>query len=406
MNFSDYNKVFYSRRIGIHNSEQVRIYGGARLVGRTGGWDIGFLNMQTEKTNNLPSENLGVLRLRRQVFNENSNVGIITTTRIGDDGSYNLVYGADGTIKAFGEDYFKFAFAQSVETNAENKPISLDPTRIYLNWERRSIDGFSYLFEGSHIGKNYNPGLGFESRENYKSLNVKLKYSWFPNAESKFFQHQTSARSLVIFNNENGEVESAQYGPKWYFATKTGYSVQIFPRINYENVFDTLHIDEETYIPNKKYNFYDLFFNAATPSSRPFKLSTIIEYGSFYDGNRFSSSLTGRWSVSKHFEFETTYKYNKVEFSSRDQDFSNHIGRFRALIMLNTQLSLSSFIQYNSANESVSSNIRFRYNPGEGHDLYLVYNQSSLIDEHPIAEINPDNKFWTVMLKYNYTFQF
>jgi len=406
LNFSGYNKVFYSRRIGIHNSDQVRIYGGGRLVGRTGGWDIGFLNMQTEKTNDLPSENLGILRLKRQVFNENSHVGIITTTRIDDDGNYNVVYGADGIIKAFGEDFFKFAFAQSVETNADNKPISLDPTRIYLNWERRKLSGFSYLFEGSHVGETYNPGLGFEDRNNYKSLNVKLKYSWFPNAKSIFFQHQTSVRSLLIFSNENGEIESAQYGPKWYFATKSGYSMQFMPRINYENVFDTLFIDEETYIPNKKYSFYDIFFNLGTPGSQPFKFSTVLELGSFYDGNRLSSRFTLRGSPSKHFEFETTYKYNKVEFSKRDQDFSNHIGRLRALIMINTKLSLSSFIQYNSANESVSSNIRFRYNPGEGHDLYLVYNQSSLMDEHRIAEINPNNKYWTVMLKYNYTFKF
>ena len=406
LNFSGYNKVFYSRRIGINNSEQVRIYGGARLVGRTGGWDIGFLNMQTEKTNDLPSENLGVLRLRRQVFNENSNIGIITTTRIGDDGSYNVVYGVDGTIKAFGEDYFKFAFAQSVETNAENKPMSLDPTRIYLNWERRKLSGFSYLFEGSHVGETYNPGLGFENRDNYKSLNVKLKYSWFPDSKSKFFQHQTSVRSLIIFNNENGEIESAQYGPKWYYATKSGYSSQNMPRVNYENVFDTLYIDENTYIPSKKYNFYDLYFDLYTPSSKHLMIGTRLECGSFYDGIRFSSKLTLRGNISKHFELETIYKYNKVKFSNRNQDFSNHIGQLRALIMLNTQLTLSSFIQYNSANESISSNIRFRYNPGEGHDLYLVYNQSSLIDEHPIAEINPDNKFWTVMLKYNYTFKF
>lgn len=406
MNFSGYNQVFYSRRIGIHNSEQVRIYGGARLVGRTGGWDIGFLNMQTEKTADLLSENLGVLRLRRQVFNPNSNIGIITTTRLGDDGSYNVVYGVDGTIKTFGEDYFKFAFAQSVETNAENKPMSLDPTRIYLNWERRKLSGFSYLFEGSHVGETYNPGLGFENRDNYKSLNIKLKYSWFPDAESKFFQHQTSLRSLIIFNNENGEIESAQYGPKWYYATKSGYTSQNMPRINYENVFDTLYIDENTYIPSKKYNFYDLFFDLYTPDSKLLSLGARIECGSFYDGIRFSSKLTLRGNISKHFEIETIYKYNKVEFSNRNQDFTNHIGQLRALIMLNTQLSLSSFIQYNSANESISSNIRFRYNPGEGHDLYLVYNQSSLIDQHLIAEINPDNKFWTLMLKYNYTFKF
>jgi len=406
LNFSDFNKVFYSRRIGIHNSEQVRIYGGARLVGRTNGWDIGFLNMQTEKTSDLPTENLGVLRLRRQVFNPYSNVGIIATTRLGNNGNYNVVYGADGTIKVFAEDYFIFAIAQSMENDASNKPLSLNPTRVYLNWERRILDGFSYLFEGSHVGENYNPGLGFESRKNYKSLNVKLKYSWFPNAESKIFQHQTSVRSLLIYNNTNGELESAQYGPEYYFSSKSGYSVQIFPRINYENIHDTIFIDDNTNIPNKKYNFYDLYLTISTPSSSPFKISSRFEYGTFYDGNKLTSSVTARWSMSKHFEFESTYQYNDVRFSSRDQHFTNHIGRLRALIMYSTKLSLSSFAQYNSANDAIFSNVRFRYNPREGHDLYIVYNQSSLLDENLVEDINPNSKFWTIMLKYNYTFKF
>jgi len=41
------NRLFYSRRIGIHQKQQVPIYGGARLVGRVGGWDLGAIDMQT-----------------------------------------------------------------------------------------------------------------------------------------------------------------------------------------------------------------------------------------------------------------------------------------------------------------------------------------------------------------------
>ena len=69
--FGGPNRLFYSRRIGINEDtdDMVRIYGGARLVGRVGGWDLGFLNMQTAKVEGLPSENYGVLRIRRRIFN-------------------------------------------------------------------------------------------------------------------------------------------------------------------------------------------------------------------------------------------------------------------------------------------------------------------------------------------------
>jgi hypothetical protein len=83
-----YSRLFHSRRIGIHEGNQVPIYGGARLVGRVGDWDVGAIDMQMAplkdengKDQLLPSENLGVARLRRQVLNPYSYVGGMATSR-------------------------------------------------------------------------------------------------------------------------------------------------------------------------------------------------------------------------------------------------------------------------------------------------------------------------------------
>ena len=62
------DNLFYSRNIGIADGEPVRIYGGARLTGRMGKWDLGFLDMQTAEHEEVPGENFGVLRMRRQVI--------------------------------------------------------------------------------------------------------------------------------------------------------------------------------------------------------------------------------------------------------------------------------------------------------------------------------------------------
>ena len=74
-NTGQQSRVFYSRRIGLGpGGELIPIYGGIRLIGRIGRWDMGFLNMQTAPYDaaDLPSENFGVLRFRRQVLNSNS----------------------------------------------------------------------------------------------------------------------------------------------------------------------------------------------------------------------------------------------------------------------------------------------------------------------------------------------
>ena len=72
--FSD--NLFYSRNIGISSGTPVGILGGVRLTGRIGRWDMGFLDMQTAKHEEIAGENFGVLRMKRQVINPNSFVAV------------------------------------------------------------------------------------------------------------------------------------------------------------------------------------------------------------------------------------------------------------------------------------------------------------------------------------------
>jgi len=152
------SNLFYSRQIGIVDNEQVRIYGGARLTGRAGKWDIGVMDMQTEKHKENPSENFGIARLRRQVINDYSYVGGIMTSRLGTNGNYNVAYGLDGIFRIFGDDYVDVRLAQTYETATANVPLSSDPTFAGITWERRSDEGFAYDLSYNYFGEEFNPG--------------------------------------------------------------------------------------------------------------------------------------------------------------------------------------------------------------------------------------------------------
>jgi hypothetical protein len=73
--------------------------------------------------------------------------------------------------------------------------------------------------------------------------------------------------------------------------------------------------------------------------------------------------------------------------------------------MFNTRLSLSAFVQYNSNTRKIGSNVRFRYNPREGNDLWLVYNEGTNTDLKREVPYRPGLASRTVMLKYTYTFR-
>jgi hypothetical protein len=125
-----YDNLFYSRNIGLVGGNQVDIYGGARLTGNVGKWDLGFLEMQTAPYDTLPGENFSVLRMRRQVINPNSYIGGIFTTRIGMSGAQNYVYGIDGIFKLFGDDYLNVKWAQTYDNKANSMLNSLDTSTL------------------------------------------------------------------------------------------------------------------------------------------------------------------------------------------------------------------------------------------------------------------------------------
>jgi len=403
---SEPNRLFYSRRIGIHEGKLVRIYGGARLVGRVGPWDLGFLSMQTAPTGDLPSENFGVFRIRRRVFNPYSYIGVISTTRFGMDGTYNIAYGLDGIIRVFGDDYLTIKWAQTFETGQENNPLSLEPARIRFNWLRRTIKGFGYGLSYSRAGADYNPGLGFEMRENYSRIATGLFYGWIPGKKSPLFSHLVSLSSALFLRNADGEIESAKIGPGWQFRTKSGWEGKITPQFFYENVPETFSLSDDAEVPEGRYSFYGLNCELSTATGKPIYTQAILDIGPFYDGWRTSLGLTPRWNILSDLELSGTYQFNRVTFPDRGQQFTAHIARLRVLCMLSTKLSATAFIQYNSAIDAVIANIRLRYNPREGIDLYLVYNKGLNTNRYRQEPTLPFTSNRTVMLKYTYTFNF
>ena len=373
--FEDDDRLFYSRRIGLHEGNRIRIYGGARVVGRAGPWDIGFLNMQTEKFEDLPSENFNVVRLRRQIINPYSYIGGMITSRIGNKDSWNTAYGIDGIFRLFGDEYLTIKWAQSFEDSMKNQIASFEPSKIYLNWNRRSNKGLGYNLSYSRSGNDFNPGIGYERLDNYTRFGDRVQYKWFPGETSRLQNHQVFLEGSTFLRNNNWEVESSQIGIGWQFITKANSDGSIAIKQFKEDVTELFSISDKADIPIGNYTFYGIGLKYNLFKGNPYTIGTIIDAGSFYDGRRISVSFTPVANISAHLQLEGMYQINRVEFPDRNQQFTGHIGRLKISAFLNNKLSLVSLAQYNSAIDKIITNIRFRYNPREGHDLYIVYDE-------------------------------
>ncbi|MCK5840040.1 MAG: hypothetical protein KAG99_09325, partial [Bacteroidales bacterium] len=184
----------------------------------------------------------------------------------------------------------------------------------------------------------------------------------------------------------------------------TGYVGEISFDYNYESVVDTFSLSDDADIPPGNYSFWGTDLEFDLPSSKIYYCSFNMKVGRFFDGERLTLSLMPNWSISNKLDIGGYYEYNKIIFAARDQQFVAHISRFRIRFMLNTKLSISTFVQHNSADNAVIANFRLRYNPREGNDLYLVYNEDFNTSRYQEIPTLPIYNSRTFLIKYTYTF--
>jgi hypothetical protein len=414
-NMGGNNNLFYSRRIGLSDDgDPVRIYGGARLTGRLNKWDVGLMNMQTAplwqknssgtRSEILTSENFGVVRLRRQIINENTYIGAMATSRLGTDGSYNLAYGVDGIFRLFGDDYLDVKWSQTFEDSVKINSVK-DPAMFTIIWQRRSTKGLGYELGYSQSGEHFNPGIGFEMMDNFAAIRGELRYGWMPGENSKLYMHSPQTMTFYRTYIDDGSLMSFQNFTGWSIQTKNRSMIEINLVYNVDNLRDSLEISEnELYINPGKYKYFNLWSMSSTPMSKPFYAMSMIQAGQYYDGNRLSIQLQPMWNITRHFELGGTYNFDYVNVRKRNVTWTNQIVGLKALYMLNTKFSVNAFVQYNKSVREIITNLRIRYNPKEGNDLYLVFNEGRNTDLAREAPSLPVYYSRAVMVKYTYTF--
>jgi hypothetical protein len=323
------------------------------------------------------------------------------------NGNYNLAYGLDGLFRVTGDEYLTIKVAQTFENDSLNKFLSLAPTRLFLNWEHRNQKGFGYDFVYTWSGDHFNPGVGFEVKDNYQGIRGILRYGWFPSESNKIRFHEISLTATNFWNTLTGLQETNTNELRWSFEAKKGYSGYAGMLWSVEDLSDTLILgNNQASVPPGRYSFINMLAQYETSAKNAVRSNFMAEAGKFYDGWKLSLYAYPTLNIGRGLSLGVIYYLDYVNFPSRSMAFTNHIVGFRGLITLTTSTSLSAFVQYNTAVNKISTNIRFRLNPREGNDFYLVYDEglnTNLMRETPALPVSSGR---TILLKYAYTFRF
>lgn len=400
------DRLFYSRIIGLNQGQVIPILGGTRLVGRVGSWDVGLLDMQTGRSDALPSENFGVVRLRRQVFNPFSYAGGLITSRLGDDGSYNVAYGLDGVFRVTGNEYLQVKWAQSFEDDLlRDDPLDFfEAGMLNIQWQRRTLVGFNYGATFTRSGRDYTPGMGFITRRDFMRISGSANLGYLGSETSRFRTYSYGVSAGVFYRNVDQSVQSSFVSLPYSAQFKSDARLFVTPSYAYEDLRFDLPLPNGVFVPVGNYSFATVNVNYIGSSETLLRTDATAQAGSYYDGWRSSASVSPTWNLSKHLELGGTYQLDLLRFPDRDASLDLHIVRFRIRTALNTKLSANLFFQYSNAADLVTSNLRLRYNFREGNDLWLVYNEGMNLDRDRTMPSLPFTDNRTLLLKYTHTF--
>ncbi|MCH8326795.1 MAG: carbohydrate binding family 9 domain-containing protein, partial [Bacteroidetes bacterium] len=158
--FGGRDNIFYSRRIGISDENEISIIAGAKLVGRTNNMELGILEIQTSAEKGEPGTNYGIARVKFDIFDQ-SYVGIFFSNKLSFN-DFNRSVGADILLRIskFLNDK-NLAFGLRVaKTDEKHGGKNSWAGRMFIDYSNDLIDQFmSYGF----IQQKFNPGIGFIS---------------------------------------------------------------------------------------------------------------------------------------------------------------------------------------------------------------------------------------------------
>ncbi len=365
---SDTLLLFFSRRIGLAGGEEVPILVGGKLTGRTGDWDVGLLDVQTDDTSTLEGQNLGVARISRNL-GEQSTFGVIGTAGDPSGETDAATYGADLNLATDGflDDKNLTSSLWIVRTEDgvdDGRDLAYGASLRYPN------DFFSFELSYAEIQEEFDPALGFVPRTDIR------RYTGTAEIEPRYegLVRRTSHNVAVDITTdlddqlETGIVEVQPIGVLF----DSGDEVQLSVEGTRDRLDEPFEIEEGIEIAPGEYDFARVVLEAETSNKRELSGALVLAGGSFYDGTRQDLELSTSWRPSALLNASIEYERSDVDLA--EGDFTVHVGRARLDLAFSPKLQWSNFVQFDNQSDTAGLNSRLRWIFGPGRELYIVVN--------------------------------
>lgn len=373
------NQAFFTRRIGLTDRGQpVSIDYGAKVTGKIGPYNVGFLQVQTRKLGaastglGIPRQHFTVLRVKRDIL-QRSSIGAILVNRQGatstGGGSYNRVGGLDVEFNPTNHYKLKAFWMGSATPGVRSSAGSTRVESIFEN----ELYRFITVYED--VGANFNPEVGFIERnaihQYYGQLAYKPRPKFIPHVQQMEFETQ-----IEYYTDRAGRLATRQTELSW--ETVFNNSAELFFR-PIEDVTDVLTepfgIRPGIVIPAGTYHFNRPRVSFTSDMSKRIVFNVREQWGDFYSGRRYETSGGMTWRPNPHLLLDLSESYNRVHLPAGS--FTTSLFAARLNYNFSRKLLTSALVQLNSAARISVINVRLRYNYRPNSDFFVIYNQTT-----------------------------
>ena len=386
--------LFYSRRIGLVDGQQVPIIGGGRVTGRIGDYALGVLNITTEEetlaTRQLDNANFTAIRVKRNVLAQSS-VGMLLLNSANGISDYNRSLGFDAGLVLGRYVTFTSLFAKtfSPDTNVVSG-FSRTNTDVASGFPvRRSLgeggsrtsaavvdflwknDKFNFGTQYQDIGEHFNAEMGYIPRTDIRA--GKIKGGWTPRPKWQGVRQLVVGGNADYYENHDGRVESRSQELTANLQMQNTSSASARVTREYDNLsrpFTTAG----TVLPVGAYSWTTASASYSFDRTRRVYATIGGDAGGYYSGERQALRAGVTIQARKTLLFEPNYTHNRVQLPG-SPNYSSNVLNFRVSHSYSPDFYLKGFIQYNDDRKTASFNFLWWYHYKPGSDLYVVYNQ-------------------------------
>lgn len=391
--------LFYSRRIGVSQGQQVPILGAGKLSGRVGEYTVGVMNVQTGGTDLTlpggavvaePTTNYSVIRVKRNLF-ANSSLGAILTNNQSSGSDFSRLAGVDGNFW-FSPSLKGEAMVARTFNPAGSRGGNLGIGRLLYSQQNIVADLRYYAVDRAFV-----PEMGFVLQNDLRRSSAEASYTQWTN--------RAGVRNIVYTGSY---IYESLYDHDFFGRRGTAgatLTLESNDRVGYtygparERIYRPFAVGPITILPGD-YSNRTQTLTVETNASRRF--SGIADYSviDYWGGDRRQLRLSTNIHPTANLSVDVIYTHNTVDHPSGAFDATTVSNRI--LYAFTTDLFVKSYLQWNDLDDRFSSNLLVGWEYRPGSEIYLVYNE--VRDQFDAPRLSSRGRM--LLVKWAYRFRF